>query len=141
MINDGNEVSVQLNIVPCNIYFLAAFCSHYRCACNLLSCTYTLGDFLKIRLSYKPDPNFGGVKIVSEKLSEKSLLDPPSPDGAPCFINFSWLTTDKEKDATANQHVLSVMCMGRKCSLDNTYAKREEMDHNSNFSKFRRAFF
>ena len=73
-INNGSETSIEQNTAPCDSYFVAAFCSHYRCACNLLSCTCTAGTFLKIWISFRPNPNFGDMKTVCKKLSEDFLF-------------------------------------------------------------------
>ena len=141
-INDAAEDSVKRNIVPCNIYFLAAFCSLYRCACNLLSCTYNTGNFLKVWITFRPDPEFGGV-IMESKRVEEGLLENPSPEGPPVFINFTWLTKTANEKAklAANQHIIYVESPGKTWPLHKTYAKRYEMRHGSELAKTRRAFF
>ena len=135
-INYASEDSTKRNIVPCNVYFLAAFCSLYRCACNLLSCTYTAGTFLKVSITFRPDPDFGGVKMECRK-TETGLLESPNPQGPPVFINFTWLTenADDKAKAASNQHIIFVASPGKPYPLYKTHAKRYEMLYSSRLAK------
>lgn len=138
-INKNIDKSLLDNIVSYNNYFLEAFCSHYRTAYHLLSCTYNVGSLLKIMTYYEPKRNFGGVTISCKNVSA-TIFEEPQPQGPPIFINISWLTKDMEDKTLANQHVIFISSYGYLMSVD-AYQKRHEMDHRSMFAKTRHVYF